>query len=67
MTRWSWRPGAAWLDPEPVWSHQAGKMTRVGLFGWVISWFIEWLLIDWIGWLVDQLFDWFLRNTSFWY
>ena len=65
MTRWSWRPGAAWLDPEPVWSHQADKMTRVGLFG---NWFVRWVvgsLIDWIARLVHQLIDWlFSRPTS---
>ena len=57
MTRWSWRPGAAWLDPEPVWSHQAGKMTRVGLFDGFVG-LLFGSLIDWVGWLVHQLIDW---------
>ena len=62
MTRWSWRPGAAWLDPEPVWSHQAGKMTRVGWFGLLVGLFVG-SLIGCVGvktGLVGLLINWLI-------
>ena len=62
MTRWSWRPGAAWLDPEPVWSHQADKMTRVGLFSGLVGLLVG-PLIGCVGvktGLVDLLINWLI-------